>query len=429
MRDAGPPSLFLRRAWLDTLPWLLALTLLVITGPAYAAIDVHLFWSADCPHCRAMAGMLGEIDAHDPDVAIHEHEVTGDPADRQLFERFIGGEDLPAVVPIVLVGDAVLVGHSVHSEAEVLRMIAACRTQPCPDLLAKYRTGSAGKMAKPPGPLQPSGVPEAEPPPATGAPATAPSAKLRLHEWIDLPFVGAIEPERLSLPLLTIAMAAIDGFNPCAMWVLVFLIGILLGIGHRRRMWLLAGTFLFATAVIYFLVLAAWLNTLLLLGTILWLRVAIGVVAIGAGGVYLRGALRREEVCRVTQPARRRRIFERLRRLVQEPSLAVAMAGIALLAVAVNAVELLCSAGVPAVYTGILAQSQLPALEYYAYLALYVAIFLADDAAIVLIAMTTLRLAGGGHGYARWARIAGGAVMVLLGVLLIFRPGWLSFTP
>lgn len=395
--------------------WLLFLSLLLIPTSASAAIDVHFFWSTDCRHCRAMSEMLGEIVAEEPDLELHVYEVE-DLGNRQLFERLINGEDLPPGVPLVLVGDVAIVGHGTHSRDEVLRMIAACRAEACPDLLAAYRIRIDAKPA------------EMDP----GSPAEArnhgKAAKLRLPERIDLPLFGEIETARMSLPLLTIAMAAIDGFNPCAMWVLVFLVGILLGIEDRRRMWLLAGTFLLATAAVYYLVLAAWLNVLLMLGAIAWLRVAIGAVAVVAGGVYLREGLRRSQVCPVTQPDRRRRIFERLRSLVQQPNLAAAMAGITLLAIAVNMVELLCSAGVPAVYTGILAQSHLSALEYHAYLALYVGVFLADDSLVVVIALTTLRMAGNLLVDTRWARLAGGTVMLALGLLLIFRPGWLSFS-
>lgn len=164
---------------------------------------------------------------------------------------------------------------------------------------------------------------------------------------LQLPVIGKVQASDLSLPVLTIAMAAIDGFNPCAMWVLVFLLGLLLDIRNRRRMWLLAATFLLATAPLYFLFLAAWLNIILVLGALAWLCISIGMLAMVAGGHYLRGALQREQVCEVTRPECRRKVLDRLRRLVQEPSLAVSMIGVALLAMAVNLVELACSAGTP----------------------------------------------------------------------------------
>ena len=129
----------------------------------------------------------------------------------------------------------------------------------------------------------------------------------------------------------------------------------------------------------------------------------------------------------MTQPGRRRKILDRLRALVLEPNLVVSMLGVALLAIAVNLVELICSAGIPAVYTGILAQSDLSAASYYGYLGLYILVFLADDAALVVIAMTTLKMVSADSGYSRWVRLVGGLVMLALGAILIARPQWLSF--
>jgi hypothetical protein len=275
---------------------------------------------------------------------------------------------------------------------------------PCPDAVLHYLPRN-----------------EAQPLPAR------PPPRLQIPEMVHVPLVGDVKVADLSLPFLTILMAAIDGFNPCALWVLIFLLGLLLGIRDRKRMWLLAGTFLLATAAIYFLVLAAWLNVLLILGALAWVRIAIGIIALFAGGSYLRQGLRRETVCEVTQPERRGRVFDRLRALVRQPNLALAMAGIGLLAVAVNFVELLCSAGIPAVYTGILAHADLPSPSHYLYLGLYVLVFLADDAVLVVLALVTLRIAAAEHGYARWTYLMGGAIMLGLGLMLTFRPGWLSF--
>lgn len=283
-------------------------------------------------------------------------------------------------------------------------MIAKCRTGPCRDAVAQFLPRR-----------------EAQPPP------DRPPPRLQIPATIDVPIFGEVPTAALSLPFLTIVLGAVDGFNPCALWVLLFLLGLLLGIQDRRRMWLLAGTFLLATAIVYFLVLAAWLNVLLLLGALAWVRVAVGGIALFAGGIYLREGLRGDDVCEVTLPVHRRQIFERLRGLVRAPNLGVAMAGIALLAVAVNLVELLCSAGIPAAYTGILAQSDLPPLSHYFYLGLYVLVFLADDTALVVLTLVTLRATAVDRGHARWVRLAGGVLMLSLGLMLIFRPDWLSF--
>lgn len=393
-----------RAIWLPIILGLLAI--LAIPAPVLAAtvVKAHFFWSAECPHCRDMAASLDDVNAADPDLVIDRYEVSRDPAGAREFARTVERLNLPPVVPIVVIGKEVMVGHEPGADARLRDMIRICRSGSCPDLVAIS-----------------SGKPASEP---VEQPQGPPVAYTRAYH---LPGIGEVSTSDLSLPVLTIVMAAIDGFNPCAMWVLVFLVGLLLGISDRRRMWLLAGTFLLATAGVYFLFLAAWLNVLLILGALAWLRVIIGVLAIGAGGHYVRDALRREQVCEVTQPERRRKILDRLRALVLEPNLAVSMVGVALLAVAVNLVELICSAGIPAVYTGILAQSDLSTASYYGYLGLYILVFLADDAALVVIAMTTLKMVSANSGYSRWVRLGGGLIMLALGAMLIARPQWLAF--
>lgn len=371
-------------------------------------VDVHLFWRADCPHCERAIAFLDPLVLRDPRIRLHRHELPHDPAGRALFARAVErfGIAHPAV-PMLVVGERVLIGYRDEATTgrEIEALVAACLAAACPDPLSSAPLAAAAPDAMPP--------------------ATAPQ---HLPERIALPLIGEVATASLSLPVLTVVLGALDGFNPCAMWVLVFLIGLLLGLKDRRRMWLLGGTFLLASAAVYFLFLAAWLNLLLLLGALVWVRLAVGTAALVGGVHYLRGFARGDAgVCRVTAPERRRRIFERLRALARAQSLPLALLGIALLAFAVNLVELLCSAGLPAVYTGVLTRTALPAWQYYLYLVLYIAVFMADDMAVFATAMLTLRLAGPGTAYARHAQLIGGVVLTLIGALLLVRPEWLMF--
>jgi hypothetical protein len=245
---------------------------------------------------------------------------------------------------------------------------------------------------------------------------------------VHIPLLGEVRTAALSLPVLTVLLAAVDGFNPCAMWVLVFLLGLLAGLKDRRRMWLLGGAFVAASAVIYFLFLAAWLNLLLFLGSLTLIRVAIGCVAVVGGGYHLREFVRNPDpACRVTRPGRRQHVLAQLRELSQREKLWLALGGIVLLAFAVNVVELLCSAGIPAVYTQVLALTDLPRWQHYAHLVLYVLIFMADDLAVLAVALVTLQVTGLTGRYARWSNLVGGVVLLALGGMLLIKPEWLAF--
>ncbi|OGA03571.1 MAG: hypothetical protein A3H35_12640 [Betaproteobacteria bacterium RIFCSPLOWO2_02_FULL_62_17] len=372
------------------------------------AVDVYLFWRTGCPHCEREIAFLDRLAAGDSAVRVHKFEVSGDRSNAALMVRVaerLGTE--AGSVPLTVIGDQVWIGYldDATTGREIETGISQCRARACTDAVAALAAGGA-----------------AAPPAAVVRPGRP------LPETITVPLVGEVNTASLSLPALTVLLAALDGFNPCAMWVLLFLLGLLAGLRDRTRMWVLGGAFVAASALTYLLVLAAWLNLLLLIGAIVWVRAAIGLAALAAGGYYLKRFFTEEQpVCEITAPAARRQTLGRLKELAQQRDFLLALGGIVVLAFAVNLVEFLCSAGIPAVFTQILALSSLSAWQYAAYLVLYVLVFMLDDLAVLAIALRTLEVSGFTTTYARWSGLAGGIVMVLIGALLILRPEWLSF--
>lgn len=245
---------------------------------------------------------------------------------------------------------------------------------------------------------------------------------------ITVPVFGEIKTKNLSLPLFTILLGALDGFNPCAMWTLLFLISLLLGMKDRKRMWILGSAFIVASASVYFLFMAAWLNLLLFIGFILWIRVIVGLVALAGGGYNLKEYFTNKEAgCKVTGTEKRQRVFEQLKKITQQKSFYLALGGIIILAFAVNLVELICSAGLPVVFTQVLALSNLAKWQYYAYMLLYIFIFMLDDLFVFFAAMLTLQMTGVTTKYTRLSHLIGGILMLIIGLLLIFKPEWLMF--
>ena len=249
-----------------------------------------------------------------------------------------------------------------------------------------------------------------------------------MPETIKLPLVGEVATSALSLPALTAILGAVDGFNPCAMWALVFLLGLLMGEKDRKRMWILGLTFLFGSGLVYFLIMAAWLNVLLAIGFATGIRVAVGVVALGGAAYYLYDFVANPDAaCEVSHTGERQRILGRLRRFALEERLWPAVLGVLLLAIAVNLIELVCSAGIPAVYTQVLALTPMAAWHYYGYLTLYIVIYMLDDVAVFAVAATALQMSGFGTRYARANRLVGGVILAAIGLMLLFRPEWLMF--
>lgn len=382
-------------------------------GSRNLPVELYVFWRAGCPHCSRAMAFLERLAKTDPSMRLHALEVSEHTDALRLFietATYFGIER--TAVPLIVVGDKVFVGYLDDSTtgAAIRAAAAGCRRSGCEDVIASLIEAAPTTLEQP------------------GKEPTTKQQSGRIPETLDVPVIGTVSTKALSLPLLTILLGAIDGFNPCAMWVLVFLIGLLLGMKDHKRMWALGGAFLVASAAVYFVFMAAWLNLLLLLGAMLWIRIAVGLVAVGGGAYYLREyVLRAEDVCKVTSPTQRRKIMERFRRIAYREKFLLALGGIIVLAFAVNLIELLCSAGIPAVYTQILAMSEMPRWTYYLYLLLYIAVFLLDDVFVFVTAMVTLQATGMTTRYARYSHLIGGLLLITIGVLLLLRPEWLTF--
>jgi hypothetical protein len=230
------------------------------------------------------------------------------------------------------------------------------------------------------------------------------------------------------LPLFTLVVGLVDGFNPCATWVLLFLLAMLVNLKSRPRMALIAGTFVLVSGAVYFAFMAAWLTLFMAVGISQPVRLLLAVVAISIGTVNLKDffALGRGPSLSIPESAKPG-LYRRVRAILHAEDIAGAMVGIVVLAFLVNLVELLCTAGLPALYTGILTSQRLQPWEYYAYLTLYIAAYMLDDAILVMLGVATLGKRKLQERGGRWLKLLSGAVIFVLGVLLLLRPGWLGF--
>lgn len=394
---------------------LLAWAGLAAAGAQQERLKVYLFWQKGCPYCAGAKAELEALAEAESRIELRAIELTGAETEA-LFGKVLAFFDHhQAGVPLVVIGEESFLGFLSDggSAGSYRQAVDRCLRESCRDVVAALAGGIEGRRLNR----------EA----TTSAPAENRSRAL-LPETMDLPVFGEVQPRNLSLPALTVLLAAVDGFNPCAMWVLVFLIGLLLGLKDETRMWLLGGAFLLATAIMYFAVMTAWLNLILLLGVVIWVRLAIGTLAIGGGLWFLREYWTNPDAaCRVTDPGRRRKIMDAFEQVVNRSQLVLSVAGIMVLAVLVNFIELLCSAGIPAVYTQVLALNDLTAAARYGYLCLYMAVFMLDDVAIFVTAMFALRVTGLTGSYARFSHLIGGVVLLAIGAILLLRPELLSF--
>lgn len=383
---------------------------------ATETVNAHLFYGEGCPHCTKERAFFNSIKDKYPQLNLTEYEIYYHNENNSLLQKV--GKSLHVQsngVPFLVIGNHSIVGFSEGvTPTEIEKLILECSKTACGDRVALVQnTAKSSKIIQ----ATTSAVTESKT-----------TQSMDTKKIISIPFIGQKDVSTLSLPLLTVVLAFLDGFNPCAMWTLLFLISLLLGLKDRKRMWILGVAFIASSALVYFLFLSAWLNLFLFLGFVVWIRTLIGIVALVAGYLYLKDYWKNKNGgCNVMGNEKRQKIFEKLRAITQKRQLVLALGGIILLAVAVNMVELICSAGLPAIYTQILSMSHLPSWQYYLYLLLYIFIFMLDDLFVFFTAMITMQAVGVQSKYARYSHLIGGMLMFIIGILLLFKPEWLMF--
>lgn len=378
------------------------------TASAQEEVNLYFFWGKGCPHCAKEEELLKYFQTKYSYLRVHSFEVYTNFQNMNYLQQI--GKKLGARVdgvPFTIIGDKTFVGFlETMSPSELANRIEECGRKKCPDSVGEI----VGVTKEPTSEEQ------------------LPKDEEKEKKIIDVPFLGKIDAMDFSLPALTVIIGILDGFNPCAMWVLVFLISLLLGMQNRKRMFILGTAFIVSSAAVYFMFMAAWLNLLIFLGFIIWVRVVIAVFAVGGGLYHLREYWKNKDgACKVTGGEEKQKTFAKLKGLVQHNSFWLALGGIVLLAGMVNLVELICSAGFPAIYTQVLALNNLPTWQYYLYILGYVFFFMLDDLVVFFAAMITLRMTVLSGKYSRYSNLIGGILMVIIGFLLIFKPEFLMF--
>ncbi len=246
-------------------------------------------------------------------------------------------------------------------------------------------------------------------------------------DLIELPWFGAVRASDMGLPLFTFLVGLVDGFNPCAMWVLVFLLSVLVNIKDRRKILLIAGTFVVVSGLAYFAFMAAWLNLFMLIGIARPAQVILGLIAVLIGAINIKDFFAFKKGISLSIPeSRKPGLYKRVREIVSAKYLTAALASVVVLAVVVNMVELLCTAGLPALYTQILTMQDLPAWKNYAYLALYIVAYMLDDSILLAIVVVTLSHRKLQEKEGRWLKLISGLAIFLLGIAMIFKPEMLQ---
>jgi cytochrome c biogenesis protein CcdA/glutaredoxin len=365
----------------------------LVTLPAAAqqvtddTVRLVLFHGEGCPHCAAEREFLTDLQQREPRLQVQEYEVWYDEANRALLAeqaQRLGFE--PVGVPVTIIGDRYWVGFSDAIAAQIEDEVAAG--------LAGADAGSGGDQ------------------PASDA------------VLVDVPLVGMVELTSASLLVSTLVVGFVDGVNPCSLWALSVLLAIVLHSGSRRRVLAVGTTFLAVTAGMYALYMLGMYSAQAYVGDLGWVRVAVAVVAVVFGVLHLKDFTALHRGVSLSIPdARKPGLYARMRAVsASDTSLPAALAGTTLLAIGVSLLETPCTAGLPLLWTSLLAARDVPAGEAAALFAVYLLVFLVDELLVLTAAVVSMRALKLQERHGRLLKLVSGVLMLTLAVTMLLAP-------
>lgn len=244
---------------------------------------------------------------------------------------------------------------------------------------------------------------------------------------ITLPILGNVNKKSIPIPIAATILGLIDGFNPCAMWILLFLINMFLGTKNKKKSWILGLTFLFISAFVYFLSMFG-INLVLGMATISILKIAIGIFILVLGLLNLKKYMKtrkEDNGCSVVNSKKRKKLIIKIKKILANKSFILSLIGIILLAASVNLIELACSLGFPMIFTEILSINNINGITRILYLIIYIFFYMIDDMVVFTISMITLQATGITNKYNKLCTLVSAIIMIIMGLLLLFKPEWL----
>jgi thiol-disulfide isomerase/thioredoxin len=373
-------------------------------------VRLYYFFSPTCPHCQAAAPFIDELKARWPWLEVRKYSVKDNRANAKFYyETALSLGTKALSVPGFVFCRQVLIGYDTAETtgAEIAKALEACHER---------------RLANP-------AAPEGAAPTGTVAAAGAQTslAEEKAGTTVNLPFVGMVDVQAFSLPVLTLVLAGMDAFNPCAFFVLLFLLSLLVHAKSRARMAIVGGTFVLFSGLVYFVFMAAWLNVFLIAGELRVITVIAGLLALTVAALNIKDFFWFKEGPSLSIPeSAKPGLFKRMRGIVATGSLGPMLASTVLLAIVANSYELLCTAGFPMVYTRVLTLAQLETWQYYAWLAAYNAIYVIPLLAIVIVFVKTMGARKLSESEGRILKLVSGFMMLGFGLLLLLAPQMLT---
>lgn len=402
---------------IQTICLFLFIALLAFSTHAFSTEDkakvvMDVFWGETCPLCIEQQPFLSELESRYPQLQIRQYEVFRNRSNLRLFALTAYKHGIEAeAVPTIFIAGNVFIGDAPFIRKQLEETVRDA-------ILKQDRQLDAPEADHER--IQPDIKPETEPLPEKPAGIEALSGMTTL----SVPLLGTIDLTRQPLIFTTLLISFVDGFNPCSLWVLTLLLGMVLRSGSRKRMLMVGCIFLFTTATIYGVFIAGIFKVLSYIAYLAWVQWLVALFALGFGLVNIKDFFWFKRGFSFTiSDQHKPGIYQSIRKLLRPEITGLSLAGATfVMASGIAFVELPCTAGFPVIWSQLVKSQQVGLMEFYGLLIIYLFIYLLIEIIIFLTAVLTLKRQWFEERHGQVLKLIGGMIMVALGIVMLVNP-------
>ncbi len=360
----------------------LLITLIQNVSASSSELELNFFWQDGCPHCAAEKVFLEELQEDYPELKIKNYSVEV-AENRVLLKQFFDDYRVPSqyfgLVPMTFVGEEWYMGFDEETGKEIRNYLENGRN----------------------------------------------NSQNQTDNSINLPIIGKIDLEKYSLIGLSVVLGFVDGFNVCSLGALIFVLGIVLGLGSRKKILVVGSFFVLTVSFIYWLLMLVWYKAFTFLGSYLpYMNIAVGLISIGGGIYYLIQFFKFSKngpTCETSKGTIITKFREGIKDMIKNPKNAIMMIlAIVAFAAIVTIMEFPCSAAIPAAYTAALSTRNLSTLTYILYTIIYIIFYMIDEIIVFLVAAISSKIWLSSPKFIIASTFIGALVLLLLGGYYIF---------
>ena len=384
-------------------------------------VKIEYFGRKDCKNCANLEKFLKELSTKRDDFEYVEHKIDESNEEKVFFDETTSKLKLVKGTPIIYIDGHIIQGFNTADTTgkEIESLINSGKTKDKILTLKEYvESGQTGNVSSNGAVCTGDTVCE--------VPGLTKGAENQV--LVNIPIINkTVDLTNYSLLTMSIILGTIDGFNPCAMWVLVLFLTALIAVGNKVKMFRVAGLFILAEAVMYFFILNAWIYAWDFVGLDKWVTPLVGIVGIIGGIFFIRNYLKKGDTleCEVTDFEQRAKISKKIKDIANKPFTLLTALAIIGLALSVNVIEFACSVGIPQTYTKILQINEVPFWTRQFYTFIYIIGYMIDDIIVFGFALMSVNKLQLTTKYSKWVNLFGGILMIILGLIMLIKPSLL----